>query len=56
MNQRREPVRFLVLSASLRAGSLNGRLAQLAANLFGILVDMSFLSTHAYTEGRTRAP
>ena len=31
MNQAREPVRFLVLSASLRAGSLNSRLAQLAA-------------------------
>jgi chromate reductase len=27
----REPVRFLVFSASLRAGSLNGRLARLAA-------------------------
>ena len=32
MNQAREPVRFLVFSASLRAGSLNGRLAQLAAD------------------------
>jgi chromate reductase len=31
MNQAREPVRFLVFSASLRAGSLNSRLAQLAA-------------------------
>jgi chromate reductase, NAD(P)H dehydrogenase (quinone) len=32
MNQARERVRFLVFSASLRAGSLNGRLAQLAAD------------------------
>jgi NAD(P)H-dependent FMN reductase len=31
MNQLREPVRFLVFSASLRAGSLNTRLAELAA-------------------------
>jgi chromate reductase, NAD(P)H dehydrogenase (quinone) len=31
MNQPREPVRFLVFSASLRADSLNSRLAQLAA-------------------------
>ena len=30
--QDREPVRFLVFGASLRAGSLNGRLAQLAAD------------------------
>ena len=29
--QDREPVRFLVFSASLRADSLNGRLARLAA-------------------------
>lgn len=29
----REPVRFLVFAASLRAGSLNGRLAQLAARI-----------------------
>jgi chromate reductase, NAD(P)H dehydrogenase (quinone) len=32
MSQARERVRFLVFSASLRAGSLNGRLAQLAAD------------------------
>jgi chromate reductase, NAD(P)H dehydrogenase (quinone) len=32
MNQAREPVRFLVFSASPLAGSLNGRLAQLAAD------------------------
>ena len=32
MNQAREPVRFLVFSASLRAGSLNSRLAGLAAD------------------------
>jgi chromate reductase, NAD(P)H dehydrogenase (quinone) len=32
MNQARETVRFLVFSASLRAGSLNSRLAQLAAD------------------------
>ena len=31
MNQAREPVRFLVFSTSLRAGSLNSRLVQLAA-------------------------
>jgi chromate reductase len=31
MSQLREPVRFLVFSASLRAGSLNTRLAELAA-------------------------
>lgn len=31
----REPVRFLVFSASLRAGSLNSRLAQLVARLIG---------------------
>ena len=35
MNQLREPVRFLVFSASLRAGSLNTRLAQLAAQTIG---------------------
>lgn len=32
-NGAREPVRFLVFSASLRAGSLNARLAQLAADV-----------------------
>jgi chromate reductase, NAD(P)H dehydrogenase (quinone) len=32
MNQTREPVGFVVFSASLRAGSLNGRLAQLSAD------------------------
>jgi chromate reductase, NAD(P)H dehydrogenase (quinone) len=32
MDQTREPVRFLVFSASLRAGALNSRLAQLAAD------------------------
>jgi chromate reductase, NAD(P)H dehydrogenase (quinone) len=31
MHEHREPVRFLVFSTSLRAGSLNNRLAQLAA-------------------------
>ena len=31
--QDREPVRFLVFSASLRGGSLNGRLARLAATM-----------------------
>ena len=29
----REPLRFLVLAASLRAGSLNARLAELAATV-----------------------
>lgn len=33
MNERREPVRFLVFSASLRAASLNTRLARLAARV-----------------------
>src|SRR5450755_391563 len=32
MNQAREPVRFLLFSASLRAGSPNSRLARLAAD------------------------
>ena len=32
MNDRREPVTVLVLSASLRAESLNARLARLAAD------------------------
>jgi chromate reductase, NAD(P)H dehydrogenase (quinone) len=50
MNQLREPVRFLVFSASLRAGSLNTRLAQLAAETIranGGEVDLATMAAFA---------
>ena len=50
MNQLREPVRFLVVSASLRAGSLNTRLAQLAAETIranGGEVDLATMAAFA---------
>jgi chromate reductase, NAD(P)H dehydrogenase (quinone) len=50
MNQLREPVRFLVFSASLRAGSLNTRLAQLAAEVIranGGEVDLATMAAFA---------
>ena len=50
MNQLREPVRFLVFSASLRAGSPNTRLAQLAAETIranGGEVDLATMAAFA---------
>jgi chromate reductase len=50
MNQLREPVRFLVFSASLRAGSLNTRLAHLAAETIranGGEVDLATMAAFA---------
>src|ERR1700758_2775138 len=50
MNQLREPVRFLVFSASLRAGSLNPRLARLAAETIranGGEVDLATMAAFA---------
>ena len=50
MNQLRESVRFLVFSASLRAGSLNSRLAQLAAETIkanGGEVDLATMAAFA---------
>jgi len=50
MNQLREPVRFLVFSASLRAGSLNTRLARLAAETIranGGEVDLATMAAFA---------
>ena len=50
MNQLRERVRFLVFSASLRAGSLNTRLAQLAAETIranGGEVDLAIMAAFA---------
>src|SRR5438105_1656537 len=50
MNQLRGPVRFLVFSASLRAGSLNTRLAQLAAETIsanGGEVDLATMAAFA---------
>lgn len=47
-NGSREPVRFLVFSASLRAGSLNTKLAQLAASILeqhGGIVDLAEMSS-----------
>jgi NAD(P)H-dependent FMN reductase len=47
MSQQREPVRFLVFSASLRAGSLNTTLAKLAASAIekhGGSVDLTAMS------------
>jgi len=48
MSQQREPVRYLVFSASLRAGSLNTTLAKLAASAIekhGGSVDLAEMST-----------
>ena len=47
MSKQREPVRFLVFAASLRAGSLNTTLAKLAASVIerhGGSVDLTGMS------------
>ena len=46
-NEVREPVRFLVFSASLRTGSLNSQLASLAAKVIeqhGGIVDLAAMN------------
>ncbi len=46
-NEQREPVRYLVFSASLRTGSLNSQLSQLAANTIqreGGIVDQAHMT------------